>query len=66
MKALLTSLILSPLALFAHSGHPGAANHGTETHLLMGLIVAVPALLIVSAISLRARKKAAVKVKTQD
>lgn len=44
-RFLIILLTLSPTLLPAHPGHPGPAEHSDVTHLIVGLVVALPALL---------------------
>ena len=58
-------VVLSTLALplFAHTGHPGPHGHGDLSHLLLGLVVALPFALTATLWALR-RKQAAEKQTT--
>ncbi|MGA0333330.1 MAG: hypothetical protein ACO3N7_11100 [Kiritimatiellia bacterium] len=66
MKSLISLSALSPLSLLAHPGHPGAETHGDLTHVLIGLLVAVPAALLLAGLKLRAAKRAEVRVSRQE
>ncbi|MDA3874690.1 MAG: hypothetical protein PF795_12120 [Kiritimatiellae bacterium] len=46
LKRLLSALLLlSPTLLLAHPSHPGPEAHGDLTHLIVGLVIALPALI---------------------
>ncbi len=59
MKTLLLSLLcLASLPVLAHPGHPGPHAHGDATHLIVGLVAALP-LLGTGALWLRGRARRA-------
>lgn len=63
MKKLILSLsVLSRGLLFAHPGHPAPEAHGDLTHLLVGLLIALPLLAGGALLALRNRSKAATEI----
>jgi hypothetical protein len=53
---------LHVLTLLAHPGHPGPETHGSLTHLLVGLAIALP-FALGGAFWLKRRKQASIAVK---
>lgn len=44
MKHALVKLSILPVAIWAHPGHPGPADHGDLTHFMLGTLLALPLL----------------------
>lgn|GEM_PF-1880768 len=66
MKLLLLLLSVSSTYLLGHAGHPGPEAHGDPTHLLLGIAVAFPVLLLAGFVGVKVRKRATVKVSKED
>jgi len=68
MKTLLTlfAFLFGTWAM-AHSGHPGAEDHGAWTHMAIGLFATLPVLAAMwGLIRLRSAKQARVEVKKES